>query len=761
MLLLSRILPCVLLVLALTTVSAQVKNAPGAELGIRKATGPIILDGKLDEEAWTSASVATNFFLNYPADTTLARFQTEARLVYDDHSLYISLVCYDNDMPNIVQSLRRDFDYSGNDNASIMLGPYHDGLNGFFFAITPEGVQSEGTIAAGGRESGNFNGSWDNKWYSKVIKLEDRWVAEIRIPFKSFRYKNGADTWDITFVRYDLKRNEVSSWIATPIQFIPNSFAYSGRLKWDVPPPHQTANISLIPYVAGGTSADRTTTPEKTANDLQAGFDAKVGVTPSLNLDITVNPDFSQVEVDRQVINLTRFEYQFPERRQFFLENSDLFDRAGWPDARPFFSRRVGLAQDTSGLLRKVPIEYGARLSGSLSRKWRTSLMHMRTKETAALGLPDQTYTAAAIQRNFWKQSSIQLTYVDKQSIGGNLADSVKYFHPSLWEEKVNGSTTEKVLNTYNRTATVDLDLLSADNKWYLSGYLSKSFDAFASSDNWSGGGFVQYTRRTLQFFAMRTFIQENFNAEPGYVPSRGVYPGVSNTSIGFTRPFYPESKRIVKISPQANVNLSSIPSGVTTDRSANVGFMIDFLNTANFQVQYTHTFQELTNSFNPIDHEKYTNFLPGEQYTWNNVLASYRSDQRKLLKYALGTAPGSFYNGTNLYVFGELNYRYQPYGSVSLRLDYYDVKLPGNYGAAQLFIASPRFDLTLTDKIFLTTFFQYNTRADNVNLNARLQWRYKPASDFFLVYTENYLPGSLSSKNYSLVFKFTYWLNI
>lgn len=95
------------------------------------------------------------------------------------------------------------------------------------------------------------------------------------------------------------------------------------------------------------------------------------------------------------------------------------------------------------------------------------------------------------------------------------------------------------------------------------------------------------------------------------------------------------------------------------------------------------------------------------------------------------------------------------------MRVDYYDVRLPGNYGSEKQFIASPRVDLTFTDKIFLATFFQYNTREDNVNLNARLQWRCKPASDFFLVYTENYLPGSLASKNYSLVFKFTDWLNI
>lgn len=740
---------------------AQVKHAPGTELPIRKAVDAIVLDGKLEEESWKSASVATDFFINYPADTTFARFQTEARLTYDDQALYISFVCYDDATANVVQSLRRDYDYTGNDNVSVSIGPYNDGINGFFFGVTPEGVQQEGTIAAGGQDPFSYNSSWDNKWYSRVVKHADRWVAELRIPFKSFRYKNGVDTWHFSVVRKDVKRNVTSCWIATPIQYTAGSFAYSGRIKWDSPPPKQSANISLIPYVAGGTAADRTVTPEKTDTDLQVGGDAKVGVTPSLNLDLTVNPDFSQVEVDRQVINLTRFEYQFPERRQFFLENSDLFDRAGWPDARPFFSRRVGLARDTAGLLRRVPIAYGARLSGSITSKWRTSLLYMRTKETLAMGLPAQSYTAAAISRNFWKQSNIQFTYTEKNSLGDNLSDSLKYFHPSMWEEKDNGTSTQKVLNTYNRTATVDLDLLSADNSWYGSVYVSKSFDQFASSDNFTGGGFVQHNKRTLQFFVMQTFLQKNYNSEAGFVPSHGVYPGVSNTAATISRPIYPDSRRIVKVTPQLDFSMSRIPTGVVTDRNLGLGTTISFLNTANFVVRYAHTFQELTSKFNPLDPDKYQNFLPGEQYTWANVLVTYSSDQRKLFKYSVGTAPGEFYNGKAVYVFTELNYRYQPYGSISMRVDYYDVRLPGNYGSETQFIASPRVDLTFTDKIFFTTFFQYNTRADNVNLNARLQWRYKPASDFFLVYTENYLPGSLTSKNYSLVFKFTYWLNI
>lgn len=757
-----RLALLVLLLLPVAVIMGQ-KNLPGKQLPIRKAKHPIILDGKLDEQDWKDADVAGNFFLNYPVDTALAPFQTEARITFDDRALYVAYVCFDDQTPNVVQSLRRDFDFGSNDNMSVFIGPYNDGINGFYFSITPLGVQHEGTIAAGGADpQGSFNQVWDNKWYSKVQKYDKFWIAELMIPFKSFRFKAGVPEWNITFLRYDLKRNQFSSWIATPIQYVPASFAYSGKLVWTDPPPHRTMNISLIPYLAGGTARDNETSPSTKTEDLQAGFDAKIGVTQSLNLDLTVNPDFSQVEVDRQVINLTRFEFQFPERRQFFLENNDLFERMGWPDARPFFSRRIGLARDSTGVLRKVPIQYGARLSGSLSKKWRLSMLNMQTKEKLDLGLPSQNFTVAAIQYNFWKQSNIQFSLVNKQSLGVKPGDSLKYFNKDMWKTKTYGpDTVTKYLNTYNRVATVDIETRNPSNSWYSSLYYTHSFDDFSKDNQESGGGFVQHTKRNYQLFGGHIFIQKNYVAEAGFVPSKGVYPGFGNTFLGATGTVYPKGSGLVNMGPTLQLTVNNIPNGTITDKQVQAGYSFNFLNTATLSLNYFYTYQKMTNDFNPIDDSKYENYLVGEHYTWNRYGFLFQSDQRKLFKYTLGMTNGGFYNGTNLNFNGEVNLRYQPYGSVSIRFDYNDLKLPDNYGSQKLFVVSPRFDLTFTDKIFLTTFLQYNTYIDNVNLNARFQWRYKPASDFFIVYTENYLPATFASKNHSLVFKFTYWLNI
>lgn len=738
------------------------KNAPGKKLSIRKSTGHITLDGILDEPDWQNADVAKDFFLNYPVDTTHAEFQTEARVTFDDHQFYVSFVCFDDKTPNVIQSLRRDYDFDTNDNMGVMIGPYNDAINGFYFIVTPMGVQLEGTIASGGADGdGSYNSTWDNKWYSKVVRHDDRWIAEIAIPFKSFRYKSDVDEWNITFLRYDLKRNRTSSWIATPIQFIPASFAYSGKLVWVDKPPRHSTNISLIPFLAGGISQDKATSPVTKDNDLQTGLDAKIGVTPSLNLDLTLNPDFSQVEVDRQVINLTRFEFQFPERRQFFLENNDLFERMGFPEARTFFSRRIGLARDTTGNIVRVPILYGARLSGSLSKKWRVSMLNMQTKEQTSIGLPGQNFTVAALQRNFWAQSNIQFSFVNKESLGIGVDDTLKYYNRELWVRKRVDNDTISALNRFNRVVAVDIESRSRDNTWYTSIYYNHSFDDFSTSKRQTGGGWLTYTKKHVNFQGGGSFIQKNYNAEVGYVPSKGVYPGLVNGYLMGQGIMYPKGKSIINHGPMFNSAVSALPDGTMTDRQFNTSYQISLANTSGIVFTHNYVYQRLTNSFNPINPENLINYQAGEQYAWSNVTATYVSDQRKVFRYNAETTFGQFYNGTNTNVNGEINYRYQPYGSMSVRVDFNDLRLPAGYGREKLFIVSPRMDLTFTDKLFLTTFMQYNTLTDNVNLNARFQWRYKPASDFFVVYTENYVPHTFASKSKALVFKFTYWLNI
>lgn len=742
------------------TLAAAPPNKPGLALAINKASGPINIDGVIDEGTWKNAAVASNFYLNYPVDTMAAPFQTEVRAAFDEDFFYLSFVCYDDEKPNVVQSLRRDFDWGLNDNVGIYMDPYNDFTNGFYFNVSPYGVQREGVMSGGGTGDGGYNPNWDNKWYSAVKRLDDRWIAEFAIPFKSFRYNHGQQFWNMNFVRQDLKRNQVSSWIATPIQFFPSAMAWFGKLDWQTPAPHAGTNISFIPYAI--TTSEKDNEAGTSGTTVNAGFDAKVAITPSLNLDLTVNPDFSTVEVDRQVINLSRFEFQFPERRQFFLENSDLFSAPGFLTyTQPFFSRRIGLARDSAGFLQKVPIMYGARVSGKIGQKWRVGLMNLQTKEKESLGLPMQNYTVAVLQKQVFGRSNFDVFFVNKESIGLEKYDSTKYYHESLLKDVWNGSTTVTKLNTYNRVAGADFNLITSNNKWAGKAYYHQSFDSFSSGDSYSYGAFTQYSVRKLSVQGGFVGLGRNYNAEVGFVPAMDVYPGMFSPFMQTDFKFYPKSPSIVMIKPTIMYDETRVPDGTLSDRNYTLMYTMNFRSTAVFVASAKNIYQKLQSDFDPLYPKGDTTFLKGEIYHWNELDVRYTSNTRKLFTYQARVSGGGYYNGTRIGFAGTLSYRFQPFGSISVTGDYNKIDLPMPYGSAVFLLISPRVDITLTDKIFFTTFVQYNGRYDNVNLNARFQWRYKPASDFFIVYTENYLPETMRSKDRALVAKLTYWLNL
>ncbi len=312
--------------------SSQKKN-DSYQLHIKKTNLPVEVDGELKEEAWRECEVATDFYMVLPMDTSRARVRTDVRVTYDDKNIYLVAICFNaSPGPYYVESLRRDFSFGKNDNFLLFLDPFDDRTNGFSFGANAAGAQWDGTMFGGGSVDLN----WDNKWISVVKNNPDKWVLEMAIPFTTIRYKKGSKLWGINFSRLDLKTTEKSSWAPVPRQFPTASLAYTGNLIWDNAPPDPGANISVIPYGLGGISKNYEN-GKPAIFQKKIGTDIKIGVTSALNLDLTINPDFSQVEVDRQVTNLDRFELFFPERRQFFLENGDLFGNFGYPTIRPFF----------------------------------------------------------------------------------------------------------------------------------------------------------------------------------------------------------------------------------------------------------------------------------------------------------------------------------------------------------------------------------------------------------------------------------------
>ncbi|MCZ8215473.1 MAG: carbohydrate binding family 9 domain-containing protein, partial [Cyclobacteriaceae bacterium] len=244
------------------------KNVAGIEFLVKKAGDAIKIDGELTEESWKASQQGKDFWVARPIDSIAPANPTFFYITFDDEFLYVGFECMSEARAPIVESLRRDFDYGPNDNVGIYLNTYNDFTNGFYFNITPYGVQREGTVANSGISDDDYSSFWDNKWYSAVKRYDDRWVAEMAIPFKSIRYNIGE--WNFNVLRNDVARNQVSSWIATPVQYMPASFQNTGRIIWEQPLPKPGMNISLIPYL---TTEGNKAAQETAKYAVNAGFD--------------------------------------------------------------------------------------------------------------------------------------------------------------------------------------------------------------------------------------------------------------------------------------------------------------------------------------------------------------------------------------------------------------------------------------------------------------------------------------------------------
>jgi Domain of unknown function (DUF5916)/Carbohydrate family 9 binding domain-like len=490
----------------------------------KKTSTPIKIDGILDEAIWNNLEPATNFWMKFPINDIHAKLNTEVRITYDDKNIYFGIQCFDSSGKYLVQTLKRDKGLRTGDGIAVMLDPYNQKSNGFFFAVNSNNAQSDDLLT----EGNEVTFSWDNKWFSQTKMLKDRWVAEIAIPFNILRFDPLKTTWGINFIRSNRKQNQFFTWTRMPLQFRGTDVGYFGLLHWDAPPPKTGTNISINTYTSGGIQTDiQNSLPTKaTAN---AGFDAKIAVTNSLNLDVTVNPDFSQVEVDRQVTNLTRFNLFFPERRGFFLENDDLFSGFGAPPIRPFYTRRIG----NSGNI-NVPILAGARLSGNINKNLRIGLLNMQTGKKE--DQPAANFTAATFNRRLLKRSSVSGYFLNKQP---NLSSAQKIATP---------------LEGYGRNAGLQLNYSDKKGAW--TAFYGHHFSIKPTINNKNqfistGGG---YSGQIFSSFFAFDAVGTNYYTDVGFVQRISNYDALKDTSIrrGFKsifsenkyNIFFPKSKR-------------------------------------------------------------------------------------------------------------------------------------------------------------------------------------------------------------------------
>ena len=692
-------------------------NRNNFQIEISPTNEEIIIDGEKKEEIWKSSPIIKDFFRITPVDTGLASAYTEVQLTYDDNNLYVAIICHDKITgKRPVESLRRDFNFPKNDNFIIFMDTYNDQTNGFAFGVSAAGAQWDGIQADGG----DVSLDWDCKWYSAVKQHEAYWVAEFAIPFRSIRYLEGVDEWGINFSRFSLLENEKSAWAPVPRQFKSSTLAFTGTLKWENPPPSLGTRFSIIPYLSSQTF-ENIYAGEKISSNSDFGLDGKITLSTSLNVDLTVNPDFSQVEVDKQRTNLDRFELFFPEKRQFFLENSDLFASLGNKHIRPFFSRRIGF---------NSPVKIGARFSGKIGSNYRLGIMNVQT-EPGDDNL-SSVFTVATIQRKMFSRSSLSTFIVNKNL--DNIDDNI---------------------SSYNRIVGLDFNLASADNLWIGKAFYHHSFYKNAGNKPFATTGSLKYNNGVLSADIDYSFVGSGYEAEVGFVKRNGYHQ--FRPKIEYK--FYPNKGSVQNHGPSIKLDTFVDEDFDLTDQEIEIKYIINWKDRSKFTFDLENGYVKLLSPFDPTNTGGDT-LSTGAEYKWNEFSINYVSDARKVLNFSSNIRYGGYYNGKKLSINGNLNYRFQPYVNLSINTTYDKIDLPDPFKDIDFVLFGPSLDLTFTNKLFITTFIQYNDQTDNINVNLRFQWRFAPVSDLFIVYTNNSYPENFQIKDKALVAKISYWFN-
>ena len=530
-------------------------------------------------------------------------------------------------------------------------------------------------------------------------------------------------------------------------------------------------NFAFIPYVSGigsqGLQGKQSSLTDPVTANPKVGFDAKLALSRSLNLDITMNPDFAQVDVDVQQVNLTRYSLFFPERRQFFIENSDLFANFGFRQIRPFFSRRIGL-----GANGPVPILGGIRMSGKLGSNLRIGAMNITTQsqDLGTLGvLPGVNYTVLSAQKKVFSASNVAMILVHDQKIG------------KLVEFRDRNGNWSKT-GDYNTVAGTEFNLLTKSNLWAGKGFVQKSFyPGLGARDGYAHATWLRYRSLNWTGIWNHEYVSKEFSARSGFVPRTDNFDPISGKIIKYdywrlepviTYNYYPKRNALVNHFGLIASNSSYYDSSFHgTESESEVGLDVNFQNSSMFHVSLDHSYYDLFLPFDPLDEGRY--FFG--KYEWTALHTEFTSNNRKPLSGFVEASYGGYFMGKKYEFGGNLSYRVKGLGKRKLPLllfnanwNHINVVMSDSQTSAISLIGF-KAEYSINTNTYLTGFLQYNTQSEKMNVNVRFQWRYRPMSDFFLVYSQNYdqfqsvLPNRnayLGASYRTLAVKWVYWFN-
>ena len=712
-------------------------NAQKKEVFVSYISQPIKIDAILDEPVWQQKKPATNFWQYFPSDSILSQNQPEIYMLYDDSNLYIGIKVFADGNDYVTPSLRRDFRAGGSDNITLMFDTFNDGNNAFLFGVNPAGVRREALVSGGGTDLSGFTTSWDTKWVGETKIYDGYYISEWAIPLSAFKFLEGETKWRFNSYQFDTQSNTRNTWMRIPRSQNIFNLAFMGDMVFEKPLKSLRSPISLIPYTNGLVGRDYEN--GENISEFKVGGDAKFIIGNQLNVDLTLNPDFSQVEADNLITNLTRFEVNLPERRQFFIENNDLFgDFGDTRNANPFFSRRIGIAKDTTGINRPNDIIAGARLSGKLTNDLRIGVLNVQTTKEKQYQIGANNNTVIALQQRVFKRSNISALFVNRQN-----TSQQAYIEPE---------------NEYNRLVGVDYNLANVDNSWNGKVYFHKSFSPGISSDDYSSGISIDYNSASWRVRASSFYVGDNFKSDLGFIRRKGIL----NADPRIEYLLFPEKGKINLHNFSFSPEFTWIPdlNFKLSDYRFASSWAAGFQNTSEVRLRLFNRYTFLFNAFDPSRSSNSQPLPANTEYYYTSGEIAYRSDERKIFSYRLETNYGQFFNGKLFTQNLSLNLRIQPKYVLGMQVRYDQIDLPDPYGDNKLWLVGSNVDITFSKSLFWATLIQYSTQENNFGINARLQWRFAPLSDLFLVYNDNYFTDNILAPRYrSINLKVTYWL--
>ena len=712
---------------------------PGRTMVATRASGPISLDGVFDEPAWATAPVANGFVQNEPREGQPATFDTDVRVLYDSAALYIGVVAHDPDPTQlIVSDLKKDFNAAAGDAFVVVVDTFADHRNGFEFATNPAGARWDAQVANEGRES---NANWDGIWDVRTRVTAEGWTAELRIPFISLKFpQTDPQTWGLNFQRRIRRKNEESFWSPLPRIFTIERLSLAGALT-DLRDLKSGRNLRVKPYVAASSS---TIGRAASKGEGDVGLDVKYGVTAGLTLDATINTDFSQVEADEQQVNLTRFNVLFPEKREFFLENSGIFQfglptsgtaavgsaspaasgrQNSPPDMKLFFSRQIGLSDAGAS----IPILAGTRLTGR-EGPYAVGVLNIQQREQG--NVPSTNFTAVRVDRSVLANSDIGVMFLNKDQAGTG----------------------------FNRVAGADANFRFGNLA--LGAYAVKTMAPEAkvpgSGEDFSTRANVVYQSRKYLFRAQYEVIGRRFHDELGFVPRVGVNHMASYGRLNLRPSWASKRLGIREIGPHYHFDQFDRRGGTGLESRYLDWHVVLSMNDSGFFEAGINGNREGNVAPFTLNSARGVKVQPG-LYDFNEYFALYRSNNSARVSYETRVSAGGLYNGNrNGYSFAP-SVRVNEHLNASVGVQLNDIDLPqASYWST---LVATRVNYNLNTRAFLNALVQYNTDTHQWSSNVRFNVIHRPLSDLFLVYNErrNDTTGDLVDR--SVIAKVTYML--